>query len=222
MFTGDTVPASRSSGAAVPTPIAGTSRGSPGPVPAHSRAASAAEASASNSTSPSVPCGLRTRCAATISPFSSTTAAASFVPPMSNANASRCAVMRVSSLDVVIECRQRDASVQRIAQVGQQVLDVLDADREPDQVVTNLQLGPGDAGMRHQARVFDQRFHPTQGLTEGEQPGPLADLDRLFAAPGHGERDHPAEAEHLAGRDPMAGVTRQARVVHVPDPWMAD
>jgi len=44
------------------------------------------------------------------------------------------------------------------AQVGEQVLGVLDADREPDQVARDLEGGARSAGMGHAAGVLDQRL----------------------------------------------------------------
>jgi DHA1 family multidrug resistance protein-like MFS transporter len=44
------------------------------------------------------------------------------------------------------------------AQVGEQVLGVLDADREPDEVARDLEGGARNAGMGHAAGVLDQRL----------------------------------------------------------------
>src|SRR4051794_22768026 len=44
------------------------------------------------------------------------------------------------------------------AEVGDQVIDVLDADREPDEVARDLQGGARSAGMGHAAGVLDQRL----------------------------------------------------------------
>ncbi len=78
-------------------------------------------------------------------------------------------------VDPVISHRPDPASPgsgQRVRQVGQQVLDVLDTDGQPDQVGRHLERGPGDAGMGHQVRVLDQRLDPAQRLGQGEQPRP--------------------------------------------------
>ena len=52
----------------------------------------------------------------------------------------------------------RDDSAQRRAEVGEQVLGVLDADREPNQVARDLEGGARSAGMGHAAGVLDQRL----------------------------------------------------------------
>ncbi|MDQ1704213.1 MAG: transporter, family, multidrug resistance protein [Frankiaceae bacterium] len=45
-----------------------------------------------------------------------------------------------------------------LAQVGEQVVDVLDADREPDEVARDLQGGARNAGMGHAPGVLDERL----------------------------------------------------------------
>jgi MFS family permease len=48
------------------------------------------------------------------------------------------------------------------AQVGEEVVDVLDADREPDEVAGDLQRGARSAGMGHAAGVLDERLDTTE------------------------------------------------------------
>jgi MFS transporter, DHA1 family, multidrug resistance protein len=48
------------------------------------------------------------------------------------------------------------------AQIGEEVVDVLDADREPDEIAGDLQRGARSAGMGHAAGVLDQRLDPTE------------------------------------------------------------
>src|SRR6185503_5726803 len=55
-----------------------------------------------------------------------------------------------------------------LVEVGEQVVDGLDADAEPDQVGGHLELGAGDARVRHPSRVLDQRLDAAEGLTERE------------------------------------------------------
>src|SRR3989449_663104 len=59
---------------------------------------------------------------------------------------------------------------QRLSQVGQQIVDCLDPDRQPDQVGRNLQRRAGRARVRHPPGVLDQRLHAAQRLAEHEQP----------------------------------------------------
>src|SRR4051812_2832219 len=63
--------------------------------------------------------------------------------------------------DVSVE-RSPDVSVERSSKVGEQVLDGLDADREPDEVAGDLQRGARSAGMGHAAGVLDQRLDTTE------------------------------------------------------------
>jgi MFS family permease len=53
---------------------------------------------------------------------------------------------------------QRDGSAEGSAQVGEKVVGVLDADRQPDQVARDLEGGARNAGMGHAAGVLDQRL----------------------------------------------------------------
>src|SRR5918998_5820814 len=53
-------------------------------------------------------------------------------------------------------------SAQRVEQVRYQVLGVLDAHREPDQVGGNFEQRACGGGVCHPARELDQRLHTTQ------------------------------------------------------------
>jgi hypothetical protein len=48
--------------------------------------------------------------------------------------------------------------VQRLLQIGDQVVHGLDADRQPDEVGRHLEFGTGNAGVCHPARVVDLRL----------------------------------------------------------------
>ena len=48
------------------------------------------------------------------------------------------------------------------AEVGEQVVDVLDAHRQPDEIARDLQGGARSAGMGHAAGVLDQRLDATE------------------------------------------------------------
>lgn len=56
----------------------------------------------------------------------------------------------------------QDQSAQRRAEVGEEVVDVLDAHRQPDQVARDLQSGASHAGMGHAAGVLDERLDATE------------------------------------------------------------
>jgi MFS family permease len=53
-------------------------------------------------------------------------------------------------------------SAERGPKVGEEVVDVLDADRQPDEVAGDLQRGARSAGMGHAAGVLDERLDPTE------------------------------------------------------------
>jgi MFS family permease len=53
---------------------------------------------------------------------------------------------------------RRPESAERSSEVGEQVVGVLDADREPDQVARDLEGGARSAGMGHATGVLDQRL----------------------------------------------------------------
>jgi MFS family permease len=53
-------------------------------------------------------------------------------------------------------------SGERGPQVGEQVIGILDADRQPDEVARDLQGGARSAGMGHAAGVLDQRLDPAE------------------------------------------------------------
>jgi MFS family permease len=56
----------------------------------------------------------------------------------------------------------RTVSGERGTQVGDQVVGVLDADRQPDEVARDLEGGARHAGMGHAAGVLDQRLDATE------------------------------------------------------------
>src|SRR5437867_13266126 len=98
-------------------------------------------------------------------------------------------------------------SLQRQLQVGPQILDVLDPDREAQQAVgkTNLQpllsryrrVGHG-GGMAHQA------LHSPQALGAGEQPEAVEHPPPGFErAIPRNERDHASETGGLTSGEPM-------------------
>src|SRR5258705_12044679 len=88
--------------------------------------------------------------------------------------------------------------VEGSAQVGDEILGGLDADRQPDERGIDLERRPGDGEVGHDRRQLDERFDATERFGEGKQPGRLADRDgplgRVTPATAAGprnERDHP-------------------------------
>ena len=104
-----------------------------------------------------------------------------------------------------------DQAVQRVPQVLEQVLDVLDADRQADQVVRHLQRGTGHRRVRHRGRVLDQRLHATERLGQGEQLGGRADAQRRLAPARHPERHHARRSGASAWPRPRGRGARAAR-----------
>lgn len=89
-----------------------------------------------------------------------------------------------------------DGGAQRPVQVGPQVLDVLDTDREP------AQRGADDGGVAGPAGpALDQRLHPAEAGGVGDQPQRRAERLRLLRRPLGLEREHRAEpaGEHPGG-----------------------
>jgi DHA1 family multidrug resistance protein-like MFS transporter len=70
----------------------------------------------------------------------------------------------VAASAVMPETRRADdvMSAEGSGEVGDQVVGVLDADREPDQVVGDLQRGARSAGMGHAAGVLDEGLDATE------------------------------------------------------------
>jgi MFS family permease len=71
------------------------------------------------------------------------------------------AILGVAVVAGLLAPETRDLA-QRRAEVGDQVVDVLDADREPDEVARDLQGGARGAGMGHATGVLDERLDTTE------------------------------------------------------------
>ena len=61
---------------------------------------------------------------------------------------------------------------QRLAQIVQQVVDVLDSNAESHQFRRYGDGGPGSAGVRHAVWMLNQAFHPAQAFRQREEFGP--------------------------------------------------
>ena len=73
--------------------------------------------------------------------------------------------------------------VERLAQVRDEVVGVLDADRQPDERRVDRERRSGDREVGHRGRHLDQRLDAAQRLGEREQPRRLADRDGPLAPP---------------------------------------
>ena len=67
--------------------------------------------------------------------------------------------------------RRRELSRQRLVEVGDQVVDVLDPDTQPDQVARHLERRAGDRGVGHPAGMLDQRLDPAERLAQDDDLG---------------------------------------------------
>src|SRR6266436_2809831 len=117
-----------------------------------------------------------------------------------------------------------EGAVEGLGEVRDQVVGVLDADREADQVVLDADLEAllaGELVEAHDRGLLDQALHPAQrGRDERDRarvhhPGRRVEIARDL------EGDHPTEAPHLLARDRVLGVGRETRVVHRRDARVA-
>src|SRR6478735_9852 len=107
--------------------------------------------------------------------------------------------------------------VQGPVQVRDQVVGGLDAHREPDQVGGHLQVGAGHRGVRHPARVLDERLDPAERLREREHLRLRAGVQRGLLPSGDPERHDAAVPLHLLRGDRVPGVLGQPGVDHLGD-----
>ncbi len=104
---------------------------------------------------------------------------------------------------------------QRLIHVCDQVVQRLDADRQPDHATRDvgsrqLLVRPAVLGGEH--RQARQTLHAAQAGGALEHADPIEEARRRVEAVGQLDGHHPAEASHLPRRDRMIGMVRQARV----------
>src|SRR5438445_8995119 len=108
---------------------------------------------------------------------------------------------------------------QRLIQIRDEVLHVLDPDRQPHQAVGEPHAAPHvgrHARMGHRGRMADQAFYAAERFRERKDLGPPDE------APGNGriaqlDADHPAEALHLTRRQVVLRMRPQSRIVDALD-----
>src|SRR5262249_44864840 len=113
---------------------------------------------------------------------------------------------------------------QRLRQIGNQVLDVLDADREADEVFADPNRQPllGRQLVKgHQSGLLDERFDPSQRRGDRRQEAGVYHARGLVQPAADQKAHHSAEPPHLLARDLVVGVTFEARVVDALDRWVA-
>ena len=69
--------------------------------------------------------------------------------------------------------------------------------------------------MGHCPRMFDQRLHTAQGLSQNENLCARTKFVCRFSATTHTHRHHSTETAHLPRRDIVAGMFGQARIEHL-------
>src|SRR5262249_53487086 len=109
------------------------------------------------------------------------------------------------------------SSAEGTVEVREEVVDALDADTEPDQIVGDLELRAGDAHVGHPARVLDQALHPAERLPEREHLRACAGVDRRVSPVGVPEAHHAPESLHLPRGDLVPGVLGQPGEEHLAD-----
>src|SRR5215831_1147391 len=100
-------------------------------------------------------------------------------------------------------------SRKRLLEILDQVVRVLEADREPQEI-----LGGPRAGALDRRAVLDQALGPAEARGAGEDAQLCRDVHRACPVAADLDRHHPAERGHLAARHLVRSVGRQARVVH--------
>src|SRR5262245_46296980 len=104
---------------------------------------------------------------------------------------------------------------ERLAQVGDQVLDVLDADGQAYEAVRDADAQPLrrlDDGVRHRDRVRDQRLDGAQILGERAEPHGIHELLAGLDSALDLEPQHRAEAARLLFRERVLREALEARV----------
>src|SRR6185503_16172340 len=108
----------------------------------------------------------------------------------------------------------RAGLLERVVQLGDQVVDALDADRQAHQAVVDAQAGAhvlGQRRVRHDRRVLDQALDAAQALGEREQAAALEEALRRGESALQHRRDHAAVTRvHLPRRQRVLRMRRQA------------
>ena len=100
---------------------------------------------------------------------------------------------------------------QGLRQVGDQVVDVFDADGQPYKGVVDAELGAlrlRHTGMRHDCRMIDEALDATETFCEREDLAALEETARVGEVTFNEECDDAAEARHLSFRQRMLRVRR--------------
>src|SRR6185312_12344976 len=110
----------------------------------------------------------------------------------------------------------RFISTQRVIEVGDQVVEILDADGKADEGVADaerLALLRWQRGVRHDGGMLDQALDPAQALGQREDLDPLEEAPRFGQAALELDRDHAAVAVHLAPGQLVLWMAGETRIV---------
>ena len=101
---------------------------------------------------------------------------------------------------------------QRLLEIGDQILDVLNAHRESDQRVVDAErsaLIGGHRSVRHDPRMIDQALDAAETLGDREYPAALEAAARRIDSAANEEADDAAEPVlHLRARQRVLRMTR--------------
>src|SRR5713226_5754845 len=112
--------------------------------------------------------------------------------------------------------------LERVFQLGDEVVNVLDADRQAHQAFVDAELGAhvlGQRGVGHDRRVLDQALDAAEALGESEKLAALEETPGALQPALEHRRHHAAVAAvHLPFRQGVLGMARKAGVKDLLDP----
>src|SRR5262245_51827563 len=120
--------------------------------------------------------------------------------------------------------RRLGMSAERGGEIGDEVLRVLDPDREPHQGIADPEGRAylrRDRAVRHQRRMLDQAFDAAEAFSEGEQPAALEEAPGIVEGAGEVGGDHAAEGTHLLRGERVLRMAWQTRIIDAADLGMA-
>src|SRR4029079_8376426 len=95
----------------------------------------------------------------------------------------------------------RLALFQRLIQIGDKIVDILDPNRYPHQTIRYAEPRPllrRKGRMRHDGGMLDPAFNPAQAFSQCEDLAAFEKTSRIGHSALHDRRNHPAETMHLA------------------------
>src|SRR5204863_3549961 len=103
-------------------------------------------------------------------------------------------------------------SSQRLREILDEIVRVLEPDGHAEQVLGRSRLGPFD-GMT----MLDERLRSSETRGARNDLQPVSERNRRISAAAHLERQHRAGARHLTARDFVSGMRRKTWIVHLLD-----